>query len=86
MLGIKKTIDRMKSEGKTVPQWVLDMLKSGREKFYQVDNGIKSYWCPIEKSALKTIQRFSIYQSTRLGTIPLKETLVLVLMIWEMAY
>ena len=53
MLGIKKTIDRMKSEGKTVPQWVLDMLKSGRETFYQVDNGIKSYWCPIEKSALK---------------------------------
>ena len=52
MLGIKKTIDRMKSEGKTVPQWVLDMLKSGRETFYQVDNGIKSYWCPIEKSAL----------------------------------
>ena len=52
MLGIKKTIDRMKSEGKTVPQWVLDMLESGRETFYQVDNGIKSYWCPIEKSAL----------------------------------
>ena len=52
MLGIKKTIDRMKSEGKTVPQWVLDMLKSGRETFYQVDNGIKSYWCPIEKRAL----------------------------------
>ena len=52
MLGIKKTIDRMKSEGKTVPQWVLDMLESGRETFYQVDNCIKSYWCPIEKSAL----------------------------------
>ena len=52
MLGIKKTIDRMKSEGKTVPQWVLDMFESGRETFYQVDNGIKSYWCPIEKSAL----------------------------------
>ena len=52
MLGIKKTIDRMKSEGKTVPQWVLDMLESGRETFYQVDNCIKSYWCPIKKSAL----------------------------------
>ena len=52
MLGIKKTIDRMKSEGKTVPQWVLDMLESGRETFYQVDDGIKSYWCPIEMSAL----------------------------------
>ncbi len=52
MLGIRKTIDRMKSEGKTVPQWVLDMLELGRETFYQVDNGIKSYWCPIKKSAL----------------------------------
>ena len=61
MLGIKKTIDRMKSEGKTVPQWVLDMLKSGRETFYQVDNGIKSYWCPIEKSALNINNNSKIF-------------------------
>ncbi len=61
MLGIKKTIDRMKSEGKTVPQWVLDMLKSGRETFYQVDNGIKSYWCPIEKSALNINNNLKVF-------------------------
>jgi len=61
MLGIKKTIDRMKSEGKTVPQWVLDMLESGRETFYQVDNGIKSYWCPIEKSALNINNNSKIF-------------------------
>ena len=61
MLGIKKTIDRMKSEGKTVPQWVLDMLKSGRETFYQVDNGIKSYWCPIEKSALNINNNSTVF-------------------------
>ena len=61
MLGIKKTIDRMKSEGKTVPQWVLDMLESGRETFYQVDNGIKSYWCPIEKSALNINKNLKIF-------------------------
>ena len=50
MLGIRKTIDRMKSEGKTIPQWVLDMLESGRETFYQIQNGLKTYWCPIKKS------------------------------------
>ncbi len=61
VLGIKKTIDRMKSEGKTVPQWVLDMLESGRETFYQVDNGIKSYWCPIEKSALNINNNSKIF-------------------------
>ena len=29
MLGPRKTIHRMESEGKMVPQWVLDMLISG---------------------------------------------------------
>ncbi len=52
MLGLRKTIDRMISEGKTVPQWVIEMLESGRETFYQVQNGSKTYWCPIEKDAI----------------------------------
>ena len=52
MLGLRKTIDRMTLEGKTVPQWVIDMLESGRETFYQVQNGSKTYWCPIKKNAI----------------------------------
>ena len=47
MLGIRKTVDRMKSESKVVPKWVLEMLESGRETFYQIDNGIKSFWLSL---------------------------------------
>ena len=54
MLGIRKTVDRMKSESKVVPKWVLDMLESGRETFYQIDNGIKSFWCPLKNHAVNT--------------------------------
>ena len=54
MLGIRKTVDRMKSESKVVPKWVLDMLESGRETFYQIDDGIKSFWCPLENHAVNT--------------------------------
>ena len=77
MLGIRKTIDRMKSEGKTVPQWVLDMLESGRETFYQVDNGIKSYWCSIKKSALNLKNNSKVFNisSTRLRNNTIKRDL-----------
>ena len=54
MLGIRKTVDRMKSESKVVPKWVLDMLESGRETFYQIDDGIKSFWCPLKNYAVKS--------------------------------
>ena len=39
-LGVRRTTDRMKAEGKKVPKWVLEMLESGRETFYSVDNDL----------------------------------------------
>ncbi len=55
-LGVRKTTERMKAEGKTVPDWVLEMLESGRETFYSMENGEKDYWCPNSKSPVKIEQ------------------------------
>jgi len=48
-IGVRKSVDRMKAEGKKVPAWILEMLEAGRETFYTIDNGEKFYWCPIGK-------------------------------------
>jgi len=38
-IGVQKSVDRMKTEGKKVPSWILDMLESGRDTFYTTENG-----------------------------------------------
>ncbi|MCB9685828.1 MAG: enoyl-CoA hydratase/isomerase family protein [Alphaproteobacteria bacterium] len=38
-IGVGRSVSRMQEEGRTVPQWVLDMLASGRETFYARDGG-----------------------------------------------
>ena len=32
-IGVRRSVDRMQSEGKKVPEWVLEMLEVGRETF-----------------------------------------------------
>ena len=48
-IGVQKSVDRMKTEGKKVPSWILEMLESGRDTFYTTENGEQTYWCPNEK-------------------------------------
>ena len=48
-IGVQKSVDRMKTEGKKVSSWVLDMLESGRDTFYTTKNGERTYWCPVGK-------------------------------------
>ena len=48
-IGVQKSVDRKKTEGKKVPSWVLDMLESGRDTFYTTENGERTYWCPVGK-------------------------------------
>jgi len=48
-IGVRRSVDRMQSEGKKVPAWVLEMLEMGRETFYCTENGGRTYWCPIGK-------------------------------------
>jgi 3-hydroxyacyl-CoA dehydrogenase len=52
-IGVQKSVDRMKAEGKKVPSWVLDMLDAGRETFYTTENGERTYWCPTGKHPVK---------------------------------
>ena len=51
-IGVRKSVDRMKSEGKNVPAWVTEMLDGGRETFYTTENGKRTYWNPIDKQPI----------------------------------
>ena len=52
-MGVPRVVDRMESEGMTVPAWVKDMLAAGRKSFYAIDDkGRQSYWDPKSKSAV----------------------------------
>ena len=52
-IGVRKSTERMRSEGKKIPKWVSQMLDSGRESFYEIENGTKTYWCPTGKHPVK---------------------------------
>ena len=47
-IGVRRSVDRMTSEGKKVPAWVTKMLETGRETFYRIENGERTYWDPID--------------------------------------
>lgn len=43
-IGLNLSVARMKDEGKKVPRWVDDMVKSGHRRFYGMENGRKTYY------------------------------------------
>ncbi|GAA0499873.1 3-hydroxyacyl-CoA dehydrogenase/enoyl-CoA hydratase family protein [Salinibacillus aidingensis] len=43
-IGVRKSVERMKEEGESVPQWVEDMLNKGYESFYKTENGKVYYY------------------------------------------
>ena len=47
-IGVRRSVNRMTSEGKKVPAWVTKMLETGRETFYRIENGERTYWDPID--------------------------------------
>ena len=61
IIGVKRSSDRMLAEGKNVPEWVLEMLEHGRQSFYSIENGIKTYWCPKEKNEIEIKQGPKIF-------------------------
>lgn len=50
-IGVQASVDRMHSEGRKVPQWVLDMLAAGRDAFYKTENGVKTYYDVLSGAA-----------------------------------
>lgn len=56
-LGVKETIEKIREAEKQLPgqegkvaQWVLDMLDSGHDSFYKIENGQKKYYDRKTKS------------------------------------
>ncbi|SEQ28452.1 3-hydroxyacyl-CoA dehydrogenase/enoyl-CoA hydratase family protein [Piscibacillus halophilus] len=38
-IGVKQSVERMKEEGASVPNWITEMLEEGYETFYKTENG-----------------------------------------------
>ncbi|MEW6032895.1 MAG: 3-hydroxyacyl-CoA dehydrogenase/enoyl-CoA hydratase family protein [Bacillota bacterium] len=43
-IGLQESVSRMTAEGEEVPDWVKDLLESGRTSFYKEENGRKLYY------------------------------------------
>jgi 3-hydroxyacyl-CoA dehydrogenase len=53
IIGVEKSVARMKADGLKVPAWVDEMLAAGRTSFYGVDaNHQTTYWDPKSKAAV----------------------------------
>jgi len=51
-IGVKKSVERMIADGHKIPEWVEQMLETGRESFYvRGEDGKLTYWDPGSKSA-----------------------------------
>ena len=57
MLGVKDTLEVMKTEGYAPADWVESMLKAGKETFYQYDNGTKVGVYDVVKGDYVRIER-----------------------------
>jgi len=49
-LGVANTVKAMEEVGKKPAQWIYDMLDSGAESFYKIENGSKKYYDQNSKS------------------------------------
>lgn len=45
-MGVSEAVAKMTQLGLTVPGWVTEMLAQGRQSFYAIVNGQKTYWDP----------------------------------------
>ncbi|MFZ6052802.1 3-hydroxyacyl-CoA dehydrogenase/enoyl-CoA hydratase family protein [Halocola ammonii] len=53
-VGVKAALEKMEADGQKPAQWVYDMLDSGAETFYKLENGTKKFW-DIESKSYKVI-------------------------------
>ncbi len=54
LVGVQKTVEKMEAAGNKPKQWVYDMLASGADSFYKVENGSRQYY-DISAKSYKTI-------------------------------
>jgi 3-hydroxyacyl-CoA dehydrogenase len=43
-IGVERSLNRMAAEGKPIPQWVQEMVDSGRRTFYTIQDGTRTYF------------------------------------------
>lgn len=43
-IGPLKSVQKMRQEGRAVPQWIIDFVNQGQDFFYIEQNGKKKYW------------------------------------------
>ncbi|API93561.1 MULTISPECIES: 3-hydroxyacyl-CoA dehydrogenase/enoyl-CoA hydratase family protein [Virgibacillus] len=43
-IGLRKSVERMQTEGEVIPKWVLQLLEEGNESFYKTENGTVYYY------------------------------------------
>ncbi|MFH1852754.1 MAG: 3-hydroxyacyl-CoA dehydrogenase NAD-binding domain-containing protein [Candidatus Neomarinimicrobiota bacterium] len=61
-IGVRRSVERMKAEGKAVPAWVTEMLAGGRTSFYNFEDGAKTYYdLPVKKSAAVPLSDKAIF-------------------------
>ena len=48
-IGVVETIDKMKNDGKKMPDWINEFLEKGNSSFYSLIDGVDSYWCVFDK-------------------------------------
>lgn len=67
VLGVKDTVAKMEEAGQKPAQWVYDMLESGAESFYKVENGAQKYYDITSKSykAIPGTESFIILDNIR---------------------
>lgn len=44
VIGLEKSVERMKAEGEEIPDWIEEMLSAGKTSFYQYENGELSFY------------------------------------------
>ncbi|MCG3172118.1 MAG: putative 3-hydroxyacyl-CoA dehydrogenase [Myxococcota bacterium] len=48
-IGVRKSVEKMKAEGRKIPAWVEEMLAAGFESFYKSEYGVRYYYDPAGK-------------------------------------
>jgi len=43
-IGLERSLERMKEEGKTIPEWVLKLIEEGHDSFYKTEDGNVFYY------------------------------------------
>jgi len=49
IIGLEKSLNKMKQEGKHIPTWIQQMINDGITKFYKFIDGVECLYCPTER-------------------------------------